>query len=388
MKKIVIVAGEVSGDLHAAGLLKELKRINQPIQFFGMGGEKMKEAGTELYFHIKDLSFMGFFEVLKNIGFVKVVLKKMTELLDQTKPDLAILVDYPGFNLKFAQRIKKRKIPILYYISPQIWAWGGKRIEKIKKLVDKMLVVFPFEEKIYQDALVDVEFIGHPLLDIVKSKTEREEFRQRLGVGKNELLLGLFPGSREQEVSKILPIMLEVCDNLVQKIRSTRVISSKNIKIGISLAPTIGKDYLGKFLADTKHTFELVEHLNYDLMEHSDFLLAKSGTSTLEAAILGTPFVVIYKTGFLSWLLAKSLLKIPYICLVNIVAGKKIVEEFIQYGAKPEIIASSVYDFLTDKDKYEETKKSLLGIKNRLGQKGAYQKGAKIVSEILNVSSV
>lgn len=388
MKKIIIVAGEASGDLHAGGLLKELKRINHQIELFGMGGEKMKEVGVELFFHTKDLSFMGFFEVLKNLAFVKVVLKKMTELLDQRKPDLAILVDYPGFNLKFAKRIKKRKIPILYYISPQIWAWGGKRIVKIKKLVDKMLVVFPFEEKIYQDAQVDVKFIGHPLLDIVKSKTEREEFRQRLGVKKNELLLGLFPGSREQEVSKILPVMLEVCENLTQKMKSTKGLTSKNIKIGISLAPTIQKGLVEKFLAKTKLDFRLVKHSNYDLMEHSAFLLVKSGTSTLEAAILGTPFVVIYKTGFLSWLLAKNMLKIPYICLPNIVAGKKIVEEFIQYGAKPNLIASSVYDFLTDKDKYETTKKNLSGVKNRLGNKGAYKKGAEIVSEILNVSFV
>lgn len=388
MEKIIIIAGEASGDLHAGGLLKELKRINHQIELFGMGGEKMKEEGVELFFHIKDLSFMGFFEVLKNIGFVKSVLKKMTELLDQKKPDLAILVDYPGFNLKFAKRIKKRKIPILYYISPQIWAWGGKRIVKIKKLVDKMLVVFPFEEKIYEDAQVDVKFIGHPLLDIVKSKTKKEEFRQRLGVKKNELLLGLFPGSREQEVIKILPVMLEVCENLAQKIKSTRSVISKNIKIGISLAPDIQKDFLEKFLTKTKLDYILVKDLNYDLMEHSDFLLVKSGTSTLEAAILGTPFVVMYKTGFLSWLLAKNMLKIPYICLANIVAGKKIVKEFIQYDAKPGLIASSVYDFLTDKDKYETTKKNLSEVKNRLGNKGAYKKGAEIVSEILNVSFI
>ncbi|KPL01594.1 MAG: hypothetical protein AMJ90_07565 [candidate division Zixibacteria bacterium SM23_73_2] len=388
MKKIVVVAGETSGDLHAAGLLKELEKLNQGIQFFGMGGDRMKQAGVELYFHIRDLSFMGFWEVLKKIGFFRFVLKKMTHLLDKKKPDLAILVDYPGFNLKFAKRIKKRGIPILYYISPQIWAWGGKRIEKIKKLVDKMLVVFPFEKKIYEDAGVDVELIGHPLLDIVKSKTKTEEFRGKLGIRKNELLLGLFPGSRKQEVSKILPIMLEAGERLAEKIRSARSGGLKSIKLGISLAPTIKKDYLEGYLASTKLDYQIIEDINYDLMEHSDFLLVKSGTSTLEAAILGTPFVLIYKTGFLSWLVARGLVKIPYICLANIVAGKRIVEEFIQYRAKPELVAKAVYELLTDRDRYEKTKERLLTVKDNLGEKGAYHRGAKIVAELLNVSGV
>lgn len=374
-KQILIIAGEASGDMHGVGLIKELRRINPQVSFFGMGGDKMREAGVETFYHINQLSFMGFFEVLENLGFFREVMKKMTQILDERKPDLAILIDYPGFNLKLAEEIKKRKILILYYISPQVWAWGKGRIKKIKKLVDKMIVFFPFEEKIYKDAQVDVDFIGHPLLDMVKTSLTPDEFRNKFGIEKDQILIGLFPGSRALEVEKILPIMLSSCEIMKSKI--------KDLKVAVSLAPTIEKDYLVSFLTQKRLEVVLVEKFTYDLMRYSDFLLVKSGTSTLEAAIIGTPFVVIYKTGFLTWLVARSLVKVPYIGMVNLISGKKIVPEFVQYEAKPEKIAWEMYQFLTDKEKYQKMKDELSAVKEKLGEKGAYKRGAEIVFRML-----
>jgi lipid-A-disaccharide synthase len=374
-KQILIIAGEASGDMHGAGLVTELRKLYPDIDFYGLGGDRMKATGLEIFYHINQLSFMGFYEVLKNLGFFRQVMKKMTQILDERKPDLAILIDYPGFNLKLAEEIKKREIPLVYYISPQVWAWGKGRIKKIRKLVDKMIVVFPFEEKIYKDAQVDVDFISHPLLDVVKTSLTKDEFRNKLGIKENEILIGLLPGSRIQEIKKMLPTMLSACE--IVKLRL------KDLKVAVSLAPTIGKNLLESFLTQTRLEIVLVENFTYDLMRHSDFLLVKSGTSTVEAAIIGTPFLVIYKTGLLTWLVARSLVKVPYIGMVNLVSGKKIVPEFVQYDAKPKRIALEMYNFLTDKEKYQKTKDELSEVKEKLGEKGGYKRGAEIVFRML-----
>lgn len=374
-KRILIVSGEASGDLHAAGLIKELKKIDSEIESFGIGGNKMKNHGVELLYHVDKFSLMGFSDVLKRINFFRKMIKSMISCAQERSPDLAILVDYPGFNLRLAQKLKKSNIPILYYISPQIWAWGGGRLQKIKELVDKILVFFPFEERIYEDAGVDVEFIGHPLLELVRPTLRQEEYRRRMNVGKNDVLLGLLPGSRTQEVEKILPVMIDTCLILKKRL--------KNVKVGVSLASTIDKDLLKKILNRFDLEIILEKNLTYDLMHWANLLLVTSGTATLESAIAGTPLVILYKTSFLNWLLAKSLIRIPHIGLVNVVAGKKISPEFIQYSAKPEIIAAEVIDILSDKKRYEDTRMELSKIKQRLGEKGAYKKAAAVVAQML-----
>ncbi len=219
-KKILIIAGEASGDLHASGLIRELKKLNPEIEVFGIGGSKMRETGVELIYNMERFSLMGFSGVLKRLNFFRKMMNSIVSFAEKRTPDFAILVDYPGFNLRLAQKLKKKGIPILYYISPQIWAWGGKRLEKIKKLVNKILVFFPFEEKIYNDAGVDVEFIGHPLLELVKPTLNPEEYRRRMNVGKKDILLGLLPGSRIQEVEKILPVMLHTCIILKKRFKN------------------------------------------------------------------------------------------------------------------------------------------------------------------------
>jgi lipid-A-disaccharide synthase len=377
-KRILVTAGEASGDLHAAGLIKELRKIDPEIETFGIGGSKMKESGVELIHDIEKFSLMGFSEVLKKLNFFRKMMSSVVSCAEQRSPDLAILVDYPGFNLRLAQKLKKRNISTLYYISPQIWAWGGARLKKIKKLVDKILVFFPFEEKIYKDAGMDVEFIGHPVLELVKPTLSQDEYKRKMDVGKNEILLGLLPGSRPQEVEKILPIMLQASVLLEKRL--------KNLKVVVSLASTVNRDLLEKILNEFRLGVRVEKDLTYDLLHWADLLLVTSGTATLESAIAGTPLVILYKTSFLNWFLAKSLVRIPYIGLVNVVAGKKISPEFIQYQAKPELIAAEVIDIFSDKKRYEDTKMELHKIKQRLGEKGSYKKAAAIITQMLRNS--
>jgi lipid-A-disaccharide synthase len=383
-KTILIVAGEASGDLHGSILIRELKNINSHLQFFGIGGDRMKKEGMELIYHIDKLSIMGFFEVLKNLGLIREVMKTMAKLAEERKPDLVILIDYPGFNLRFAKKVKKMGIPIVYYISPQVWAWGGNRVKKMKGLIDKMIVIFPFEKDIYKKFDIDCEFVGHPLLEVVRPVLSKEDFQSKFDLRKNEALLGLLPGSRWQEVENILPIMVQTAEIL-----GTRI---KNLRVMLGLASTIKKEKVEIVLGQFKSKVEIVENLTYDLMKHSDLLLVASGTATLESAILGTPFLVLYKTGFWTYLLAKSLVSIPNIALANVVAGKKIVPEYIQNKAVPKNIAEEMYDILTNKPRYKSIQNELSLVKEKIGsfhslqagEVGASKRAAQIINGIIS----
>jgi lipid-A-disaccharide synthase len=374
-KKILIVAGEASGDLHGSSLIRELKNINSHLQFFGIGGDRMRKEGMELVYHIDRLSIMGFFEVLRNLGLIREVMRVMVKSAEQRKPNLVVLIDYPGFNLRFAKRIKKLGIPIVYYISPQVWAWGGNRVKKMKGLIDKMIVIFPFEVDIYKRFDIDCEFVGHPLLEVVRPILSKEDFQSKFDLRKNEVLVGLLPGSRWQEVEKILPLMLESVEILGSRI--------KNLRVMLGLAPTIKKEKVQTILDQFKGRVEIIENLTYDLMKHSDLLLVASGTATLESAILGTPFLVLYKTSFWTYLFAKSLVSIPNIALANVVAGKKIVPEYIQNKAIPKNIAEEMYDILTNKQRYKAIQDELSIVKEKIGEVGASKRTAQIINGII-----
>ena len=375
LKRILIVAGEASGDLHGSSLVKEMRKRRPGLEIFGMGGDKMKREGVELIFHVDKLAFMGFFEVLKNLGFVRRVMRSMVSAAEERKPDLAVLIDYPGFNLRFARRLKNSGIPVVYYISPQVWAWGGNRVKKMQGLIDKMVVILPFEKEIYDRFNIDCEFVGHPFLDVVRPVLSFEDFRRKFDLRKNQTTVGLLPGSRWQEVEKILPIMLESCKSL-----QTRV---KNLKVLLGLAATVSKDDIQNLQNAAGFRAEIVENLTYDLMKHADLLLIASGSATLECAILGTPFVVLYKTSLWTYLVAKSLVNIPNIALVNVVAGRRVVPEFIQNRAIPVRIADEMYEILNEKERYRTIQSELRKVKDKLGQAGASGRAAEIVMQVL-----
>jgi len=374
-KKIIIIAGEASGDLHGSSLVKELKKINPHWEIFGMGGDKMKREGVELIFHIDRLSFMGFFEVMKNLRFIRKVMQTMVSMIETRKPDLAILIDYPGFNLRFAKKVKLLGIPVVYYISPQVWAWGGNRVKKMRGLVDRMIVIFPFEKQIYDKFDISCEFVEHPLLEVTRPVLSLEDFQKKFDIRKNEVVVGLLPGSRWQEVEKILPIMLESAAHL-----KTRF---KNVKLLLGLAPTIKKEKVESFLPHADSPVRIVENLTYDVMKHSDLLLIASGSATLECAILGTPFLVLYKTSFWTYLIAKSLISIPNIALANVVAGKRIVPEFVQKKAVPQKITDEMYEILSDKNRYKTIQNELEKVKEKLGEEGASKRAAQIVARMM-----
>ncbi|MDD4980084.1 MAG: lipid-A-disaccharide synthase [Candidatus Omnitrophica bacterium] len=376
-KNILIVAGEASGDLHASCLVKALKNIYPQLNFFGLGGEALKKEGVNLYFNLVDLAVVGFFEVLKNLKEFREVFCGILREVDKVRPDLAILVDYPGFNLRLAGELKKRNIPIIYYISPQVWAWGENRIEIIGKLVKRMLVVFKFEEALYQKHNIPVSFVGHPLLDIVRPKVNREELFRELNLDSNRLTLALLPGSREKEVKALLPVMLD----------SAALISKGmggNTQFLILRSTTVKEDLFKKMLLRHKAlTLRLVSGRAYDGLAASDFALVASGTATLETAILGIPMVILYKVSFPTWAYLRMKIRIPYIGLVNVVKGEKIIEEFIQYNARPRRIAGYIIKTLKDKEKLSRIREGLSYVAASLGEKGASMKAAQIVAEML-----
>jgi lipid-A-disaccharide synthase len=369
-KTIAIIAGESSGDLIGGLLVRAVKEKDPMVSFFGVGGERMRGAGVELLHTTQEMAFLGFVEVLEHLPFISRVLNEMESLLRKRKPGLLVLIDYPEFNLRLAERAKRLGIPVMYYISPQVWAWGKGRVRKIKRVVDRMVVAFPFEVEIYKKEGVPVEFVGHPLFEVVKSRMTRQEFCTQAGLSPDKPILGLLPGSRRQEVEKILPVMVE----------AARMIKEKKPDV----QPVVGK---AEGLEDTDFALTAdvpkVKGLTYGLMAASDLVLVASGSATLETGILGTPMVVLYKTSWLSYLIAKMVVTIPNIALINVIAGKRLVPEFVQGQARPDKVAKAALELLEDSTKREEIKQELKKAVSSLGGPGASAKAAGIVLSML-----
>ena len=370
-KKIIIVAGEASGDLHGAKLVGALKSKRNNLKISGFGGRLMEKAGVEIYNDLTPLATVGFVEVFKNLRVFRKAFNQILEKIDTERPELVILIDYPGFNLRLARELKKKSIPVIYYISPQVWAWGRRRIKQVKELVDKMIVVFDFEARLYREAGVNVEFVGHPLLDTVKSGLERKDVFKQLGIPPQNRVITLLPGSREAEVRRMLPLMLKVAKIIAKNLKDVSFVLPESGNV----PKYIFKNILGANKLSVYPAFDFV----YEALSVSDLALVASGTATLEAAIIFTPMLIVYKVSFLTWLLLKSLIKIPYIGLVNIVAGEKIVPEFLQYNTRPKDIARDAIDLLDSKERQEEIRASLRKVKNSLGGPGASERAAEII---------
>jgi lipid-A-disaccharide synthase len=361
-----MVAGEASGDLHGSGVARALRARRNEIDLYGIGGDAMQREGVELIFHCSRLSFMGFLEVLRNLPTVFRVERTLVRLLTERRPDVVVLIDYPGFNLRFARKVRARGIKVLYYISPQVWAWNRKRVRTIKQVVDRMKVVFPFEVEIYQAAGVDVECVGHPIVERIGASCIRQAFFQRNRLDPSQKLLGLFPGSRRQEVDRILPVMLQAAEELR---------TGRPLQIAIGVAPNLGADLIRAHVpGDARVT--LVEHATYDLMQYSDAAMVTSGTATLEAGWFGTPMVVVYKTSRTSFFLGRMLVDVPYIGLVNIVAGRKVVPELVQGEMTRENLVREVGPLLDDPARGNAMRRELAVIKSKLGGPGASDKVA------------
>lgn len=372
---IMIIAGEVSGDLIGAPLISELKKLDPDLSFCGIGGDRMMDAGMEVIYHINRLAFLGFTEIVKHIPFIKKVQRNLVEVAVNRKIKKIVLIDYPGFNLSIAKKIKKKGIKIIYYVSPQIWAWGQNRIKKIKNIVDKMLVVFPFEEKLYNDNDVNVEFVGHPLSErIEKYKfTNREGLFEKFKLDKSKDILLLMPGSRKNEVEKLFPQMIKAANRLA---------ASFNLQIVIAGSPNIDKSIFSK-LGDSTQFTVISNHL-YDLMKYARFGIIKSGTSTLEAAYFALPMVIVYRTSTLTYLIGRRLIKVDKIGMANIILDDSIVPELIQKNVSEEKIFEAGSKILNDEAYYNSIKTKLSEVKNKLGKPGASAKTAKLIYEMTN----
>ncbi|MFH1782083.1 MAG: lipid-A-disaccharide synthase [Candidatus Omnitrophota bacterium] len=374
-KRILIVAGEASGDLQASNLINALKKINPHIEFFGVGGKLMEGAGCEIVQDIVKLAVVGFIEVLRHLNVFKKLLADLLILLDKRKPDLVILVDYPGFNLRFAKYVKEKNIPVIYYISPQVWAWGKKRVFEIKRLVDKMIVLFGFEEELYKEAGVKVSFVGHPFLDIVRPLWKKEETIKHVHAKHSSIKIALLPGSRQKEIERHLPVMLKACEKIKEKLGNVEFILSKRKEIDHSVYNNITNASSIK-----PHS---LDNKPYEIMDITDLVIVSSGSATLETAIMEKPMIVIYKTSIVTYLLAKNMINIPNIALVNIVAGKRIVPELVQSDANPGNISKEALSILTDHKLQDQIKKELHLVKGKLGEKGAIDRAAHLIQKYL-----
>lgn len=373
MKKLLIIAGEASGDLHGSNLIKSILETDSSIKLYGIGGSRMQAFGFNAVFDSKNLSVVGIVEVLAKLPVIKKAFDKLKALLDNDRPDAVVLIDYPDFNLRFAKEAKKRNIPVIYYISPQVWAWRRGRVKKIAKLVDKMLVIFPFETAVYRDAGIDVEYVGHPLIDEADISFSKREAREKLGIADNSTVVAIAPGSRMVEVSRIMPEAAAAAEIIKREF--------PDVEFVLPLANTLKHDSVKCFLKDIP--VMIFENRMYDVMKASDIAIVASGTATLETALCETPMIVIYKVSPLTYWLGKILINLNYISLVNIVAEKKVVPELIQWDAKPDNISREVLKILKDKEIYNNMLAGIKAVKEKLGRCGASERAAQIILNLI-----
>jgi lipid-A-disaccharide synthase len=377
-KKVLIVAGESSGDLYGAHVVEAMASLAPQVIFYGIGGSEMERRGVNLLFSSSELAVVGLTEVLEKIGHIWRAWKGMKRFIADQRPHLAVLIDYPGFNLRLARVLKDNAVPILYYVSPQVWAWHAGRIKKIAKWVDKMAVILPFEVRLYQQAGVDVEFVGHPLLDILDIDLSRDEARRQLGVPPDALLIGLLPGSREREVRALLPPLVDAGKIISKEFPSCRFI--------LPLASTVKRDLVRDYTGGNHLSLEVVEGRTFEVMKAADLLLVVSGTATLEGAIAGVPMVIIYRLSRISYLIGRMLVKVKCIGLANIVVGRKVVPELIQRDVTPQRIAREAGRILHDPATREDIEAEFKHIQEKLGERGASHRVAHIALQMMGTA--
>ena len=377
-KRVMIVAGEASGDIYGAGLIAAVHARDPAIHFFGVGGKRMREAGAETLTDSADMAVVGLVEVIRHFDVIAPTFLRLKKLLLNDPPALLVLIDYPGFNLRLAKVAKQAGVKVLYYISPQIWAWRQGRIKKIKQLVDHMAVTLPFEAPLYERAGVPVTYVGHPMADLVTVTLSHDAAATSFHLDPAQPVVGLFPGSRRSEVSRLMPALVGAAALLKQRFPA--------IQFVLPLASTLRDEDITPYLADRDLPVTIVRERIHDLIRACDAVVSVSGTVTLEVALVGTPQVIIYKLSPITFQLAKRLVKVEHIGLCNIVAGETIARELIQDDASPEQIAAEIGLLLTDSDHVAALKLKMSGISGRLGAGGTAGQVAALVLEMVGPS--
>lgn len=371
---VMLVAGEASGDLHAARLVHALSKMNPAIRFIGMGGAQMRSAGVELLVDSSSLAVVGLIEVIAHYPALHSALDTLRRALREEPPDLVVLVDYPEFNLKLAKTAKQVGAKVLYYVSPQVWAWRRGRVQTIAQRVDMMAVLFPFEVAIYEQAGVPVRFTGHPLADDVKASLSRPAAFEHFELDPGRRVVGLLPGSRHSEIKRLLAVQVAAARLLERRFPDLQFI--------LPLAPSLSREDITSGLEGSGLEIRLVEHHTYDAINLCDAIITASGTATLQIGLLGVPMAIMYKVAPVTYWVARLLVRSHYIGMVNIVLGGPVVREFIQHEARPQLLADEIDRLLTDVEYAQRMRDRLATLKQKLA-KGATVDIATLANEML-----
>ena len=377
--RFLMVAGESSGDMYGAAVALALMRRFPGCRIFGLGGQKMRQAGVELEGDIRHTAAMGPVAALGQLGSLFQVFRRLVDRLETTPPDAAVLIDFPDFNLRLAKRIKASNIPIIYYISPQVWAWREGRVKRIRELVTKMLVIFPFEEPIYRNADVDVEFVGHPLIETVRATKTKEEFCRGHGLNPAKPILAILPGSRKKEIRHILPTLCEV----VTRVR----VSKPDTQVVLPAAPNLDRNLIDEIVGN--HRIKVFQGDTYNALRYARAAIVASGTATLEAALLGTPEVIVYRiSGVEAWFLKRFFLKVRLFGIVNIILGEEVVPELFQDRFTPELVSQATLKLMDDVWLQSKIRGNYETLRRKLGGGQVADRVAEAVAREINLEQL
>jgi lipid-A-disaccharide synthase len=374
-KSVVIIAGEASADLHGSNLVTAMKRLDPGIVFSGIGGTKMEQAGVKIILPSSEMAVVGLTEVFSKLRTIFKASKDIKSILKNDRPDLLILIDYPDFNIHIAKTAKRHGIPVLYYISPQVWAWRTGRVRKIARRVDRMAVILPFEKDYYKQRPIEVDYVGHPILDECPRDINKSRGVLKAEIEQGYPIVGLMPGSRKEEIRNLLPVMIDAAEILGRRYPDIQCI--------LPLAPDIEPSFVQSYIDDTDATIELFQGSIYDVLSVCDVALVTSGTATLETAIMGVPMVIVYKISPISYWIARLVVKVPYAGLVNLVGGEEVATELIQDEVTADKLAHEALTILDNTEIRETMIRKLNRIKEKLGKGGASEKTARIAQEMM-----
>jgi lipid-A-disaccharide synthase len=373
MTRLLVSCGEPSGDLYAAELVRHLRPLVPGLEVFGLGGDRLLAQGAVLRAHVRDLAVVGLFEVVAHLGRLRRVLRELLAEVDRSRPEAAVLVDYGGFNLRLAAALRRRGIPVVYYVSPQVWAWRRGRVREIRRSVTRMLVIFPFEEALYREAGVPVRFVGHPLVDLALPAPDRAAFLEALGLDPARPMLAVLPGSRTREIAHNLPPIADALA-LLRRARP-------DVQLLLAVAPSIDEAALRRRLAGLP--VRLVSAATHAALGACTTAIVASGTATVEAALLGAPMVVVYRLSALTYHLGRRFVNVPHYAMANLIAGRRLVPELIQADFKGERVACEVLRLLEDAEARRRMKDGLAEVRARLGGPGASSRAAEEVRDVL-----
>ena len=371
--RLLVSCGEPSGDLYAGDLVHHLREQTGPVEVFGLGGDRLQAEGGHLLAHVRDLAVVGLLEVLRHLRRLRAVFRRVLDEVERERPRLAVLVDYAEFNLRLARELKRRGIPVVYYVSPQVWAWRRGRMRAIRENVAHMAVIFPFEEPLYREAGVPVTFVGHPLVDLARPAADLSAFLASRGLDPARPVLSVLPGSRRQEVAHNLPPIAAALGLLRQR--------RPGLQLALAVAPSLDPRLFDAPLEGLPVT--RVSGATHELLSASSAGIVASGTATVEAALLDLPMVVVYRLSPLTYVLGKPFVRVPHYAMANLIAGREVVKELIQKDFRPEAVAREGLALLEDPDRRQSVRAGLAEVRARLGPPGASARAAALVARLL-----